>query len=464
MRENGVILIVDDQAALVLLMEKILSTAGYKVLKAYNGDEAIKVAHESMPDLILLDVMMPGMTGYEVTKTLRQDPPTSSISIVLLTALDSTKDKVKGLEAGADDFLTKPVNVQELLARVRSMIKLKRLQEKYVNYTKPIIPGGVSDQDVSISERKAVVLVVDGDRKTAQYYRNVIESGGIAVITVYDIREALAVLDEVHPDLILLDLLPPDMNENEVLDRIQAVSEQDIPVFILSCVEDIDTKVKLIENGVEDYLVKPVRSAELLVRIKAALRKVNIRNTLRSNMNKLYEESIQDSLTKLYNKHYLKTVIDEKIAFSRRYKRPFSVIMIDIDRFKCINDVFGHLAGDSVLEELAVILRKTVRASDVVARFGGEEFVIVLPEIGLGEAFIVAEKLRVAVENFRFREIGDRSVTVSMGVTAWTDEDTKMSVIMKRADNALYEAKDAGRNCVKVRSRMAGLSTISGVS
>ncbi len=449
---EGVVLVVDDEPLNVELLDKRLSASGFKVLKADNGKEALKKAREDAPDVILLDVMMPGMDGFEVAERLNNAPDTSMIPIVMLTSLSGMEDKLKGLDAGAVDFLSKPINNEELTARTRSMVRLKKLQELHKVRTGFEIP-----QDIDVTRtgegEKARILIVEDDELAVKNYEKMLGAAGYGTITAKDARKALEVLNREIPDLIILDLLLPDISGQELLARIKATSWiKDVSVLVISCVEDMETKIKLIDTGADDYLVKPVNSLEMMARVRASLRKDVVRKELKANLKKVYGKSITDPLTTLYNRQHLGAVIREKIALSERYKRPFSLSILDIDRFKNINDNFGHAVGDDVLKEFSGILKEHVRVTDVVARFGGEEFVIVLTETGIKDALDVSEKLRSAIENYRFAGIGDRTMTVSIGVTEWGENDGKAEDLIKRADEALYDAKNSGRNQVKTRA------------
>jgi len=446
---EGKVLVVDDQPLNVKMLAAKLSESGYEVLKAFNGSEAIRLARDGNPDLILLDITMPGMDGYEVTKILKADPATSIIPIVLLTALDAVKDKVKGLNAGADDFLSKPCSPTELLARVRSLVRLKKLQEKLGSMAER---GGASasGQSGTAVTENAPILIVEDNALIAKIFNGVLVNAGYRTVVATDGKDALRVLIETRPSLILLDLVLPDMNGIDLLRDIKAdPSTEDIVVIIISSLSDLDTKVRGIETGADDYLVKPVDHAELIARVRAALRKNDARQKLQARLETATTQSLTDNLTGLYNRHYLKSAFEREIPISTRYSRTFSVMIIDIDDFKGVNDTFGHLSGDSVLREMGSLIRNNVRASDLAVRYGGEEFVVFLTETALDISLSVAEKLRMAVEAHRFSDVEDRKIKVSIGITEFHPDDAEMGAIIKRADDALYAAKREGRNRVK---------------
>lgn len=448
MQSEGRVMVVDDIPQNVKLLSAMLSHSGYEVIRAYSGEEALRMAKQSKPDIILLDIMMPGMDGYEVTETLKKDPETGLIPVVLVTALEGVDDKVKGLDAGADDFLTKPVNQIELTARMRSMIKLKKLQEEVTARKEAL--AGIASFEMEEKTAKKTVIIVEDDEKTAKQFSLILNSSGYEAVVAKDGNEALSVIGRRKPDIILLDILLPDITGIELLRRLKSYpSTEDIPVIICSVLSDLETKVKGIDTGADDYLIKPISPPELLARVRTALRKSGIQEKLKSDLNEIFRRSIKDSLTGLYNRQYFSTGIEKEIASSKRYNRKFSILMLDIDRFKVVNDTFGHLVGDGVLRELGVILRKNVRGSDIAARYGGEEFIIMLDGTPLKKAVNAAGKLRAQVEAHRFQDVGGGKITISIGVTEFHPEDMSMDDMVKRADEALYKAKREGRNGVK---------------
>lgn len=442
------VLVVDDQPVNVKLLSALLLSAGYEVFKAYNGEEALKLAHEGGPDVILLDIMMPGMDGYEVTRRLKEDPETRIIPVVLVTALEAVEDKVRGLDAGADEFLSKPVNQAELLTRVRSLAKLKRLQDELRSRSEAAGTEGIGPEEAARPD-KETVLIVEDDLRAARMYSTVISAAGYDTMVAMDAEGAMGILKDTRPGVILLDIMLPDTDGLELLGRLKAEPDtDDIPVIMITALSDLETKVKGIETGADDYLVKPIDSQELIARVRASLRKNEVTRKLRSRLSVVSERSVTDPLTGLHNRRYMDEYLIRELSVAKRYGRSFSVMMLDIDHFKSVNDTFGHIAGDGVLKELAGILKGSVRASDLAARFGGEEFLVFLAGTGIDAAVIVAENIRGKVESHPFADVDSRPVTVSTGVTEYRPDDTDMEVIIRRADANLYKAKQSGRNRV----------------
>lgn len=302
------ILVVDDHADNVEVLRARLDAKGYDVATASGGEEALQSVSAFPPDLILLDVMMPHLNGKEVARRIKNDHRLPFIPIIMQTALDSTQDRVEGLDAGADDYITKPINFSELEARIRSMLRIKALQD-----------------DLEQREREL-----------------------------------------------------EDMN-----DRLRKMAET-------------------------------------------------------------------DGLTGVDNRRYLEERLHEMLEHSTRLQEPLACVMCDIDHFKSVNDTHGHQAGDAVLKEFAGVLRDHAREIDRVGRYGGEEFVILLPGTVLDEAVTFAERLRHAVESHTFRFAGGTvRRTMSCGVAAWPHTDLRREDdLLRAADDALYVAKEMGRNRV----------------
>ena len=308
------ILLVDDHPANLRVLLDALKNSGWKTFVAVNGEGAIRQAKLTQPDLILLDVMMPGMDGFETCRRLKQQQSTREIPVIFMTALSETINKLKGFDAGGVDYLTKPFEIRELVARVQVHLDLKRAQDKLAQ-------------------------------------------------------------------------------KNEELQR---VNEQ-----------------------------------------------------LLSYQQQLEHAAHTDPLTKLLNRRAIMTELRKEHQRVDRYQRPFSLLLGDIDHFKQFNDRFGHDCGDMVLVETANLLRRTIRAQDNVGRWGGEEFLLLLPETGEEGAVLMAERLRTALEHHRF-EYQERSLSITMtfGLRVIEEKSLGVELALKHADQALYQGKEMGRNRV----------------
>ncbi len=441
------VLVADDEPTIVNFFIAALSDQGYEIESAVNGVQAVEKARSFLPDVILLDVVMPEMNGYQATEKLKADPATSGIPIILVTGLGSVEDKVKGLESGADDFLTKPFNLQEMLARVHSLVKLKKLQDQLKELSgRQLVPAHVKN---ILSSYRSHILIVEDDERITNICKAILGTGGYVVDIAPDGEEAQKYLKAAIPDLILLDLMLPGINGLDLLKQLKedAVTK-DIPVIIITALGDLKTKVKSFYMGVDDYLIKPVNSLELLARVKANIRKHLAQKELRYSLDETFQESITDPLTGLYNRHYLDTVMERELALFKRHGRMFSLMIMDLDNFKSINDNLGHLSGDQVLTTAAGILKDEIRTSDLAVRYGGDEFIVIFSDTKEDQALVIAQRIRAAVESKKFLEGKDQKVSVSIGITQASEHDSTGENIIKRADDALYQAKRAGKNRV----------------
>lgn len=441
------ILVVDDSVPNVKVLKSMLPDDVYEVTEAYNGKQALDAVASSLPDVIFLDIMMPDMDGYEVTRRLKADPETAHVPIVLVTALDGMEDRVQGLNLGAEDVLVKPVNRVEVLARARSMVRLGEYQ-KQLSIREQAAGSFSMDQAQTVTvrarKRPSVLMVEDNERDVELFLAN-FRGGDFDVEVAVDGRQALRRMEEKEFDLVLLDLLLPDIDGLALLDRIKETEGSKSPqVLIMTAISDLETRLKGIEQGADDYLVKPVHPRELQARIQVLLRKKGYIDSLRADYRSALNSAITDDLTGLYNKAYLNRYLDLEIRRSQRHKYPVSLVMADIDDFKHYNTRFGHLVGDLVIREVASVLKSSFRDVDLVARFGGDEFVVVLPYCSARELDEIVNRVRNAVSDHPFpteEDLLPGSVSISTGTATCPGETSNAQDLIKKADDQLLRAK-----------------------
>ncbi|PCJ32690.1 MAG: PleD family two-component system response regulator [Alphaproteobacteria bacterium] len=448
------VLVVDDVIQNVKLLEAKLTSEYFDVLTAMNGEEALKIIDEEHPDIILLDVMMPGMDGFEVCRRIRSNPKTAHIPVIMVTALDQAKDRVAGIEAGADDFLTKPVSDLPLFARVRSLARLKLLMDELRMRETTSQNFGISmgeDLNQNVNMRNAKVLLVEDYSRVAERISNYMAD--IAKIDV----DAVESGEITAPNLDQYDLFIISLSLNET-DGFRLCSQlrsseitRKIPILVLVEEGDSNQMVKAMELGVSDYITRPVDKNELVARAKSQIRQNRYANSLRRNNQKSIQMAMTDSVTGLYNRHFLSTHLDNLMTKENDKRKKVSLLMMDLDKFKVVNDTYGHISGDEVLKEFADRVTNNIRNIDLAARFGGEEFVIVMPETNLEYARFVADRLCRAIADEPFVISGSETpirVTVSIGLALAGDKNLSSSKLLVSADTALYKAKENGRNQV----------------
>lgn len=449
------ILVVDDVPANIKLLEAKLASEYYDVITAKDGFEALAQAQENKPDLILLDVMMPGMDGFETCKKLKENPDLSHIPVVMVTALSEQSDRVRGLESGADDFLTKPINDMALFARVKSLIRIKVLLDELRMRDQTRSQLGIAAENTFVSDvRNSKILLVDDDPVQAK-----ILVGKLAEDYQVDwLEEPSGALDKAAAggyDAIIVSTLLTDTDGLRLATQMKGRDEiRHVPVLMLVDEDDTKNMLKGLEMGINDYLRVPVDKNEMAARIKTQIRRKRYQEALRNSYQQSISMAITDGLTGLYNRHYLNTHLENLCKQALNNRKPLSVIILDMDHFKQVNDTHGHDAGDLVLKQLAATMLDLARSSDLVARYGGEEFVLLLPETTIESAKEVAERIRKTVEGYAFiieTSSGKTiSKTISLGVSTLKLSGDTPAELLKRADLALYEAKNGGRNRVVV--------------
>lgn len=451
------ILIVDDVPANTRLLEAKLAAEYFQVSSARDGFEALRTAASWQPDLILLDIMMPGMDGYECCRLLKADPATLHIPVVMVTALGEPGERLRGLDAGADDFLTKPVEYDTLMARVRSLVRLKRLLDEWRargETARALGSSGELPQVPVIAGTTA--LVVDDWELGARLICDALEREGIIPEAVRTESEAQSRTRATTYDLIIVSLT---MNEEDPLKLVASLRAADgtheTPLLLIGETRDHDRILRGFELGANDWLTTPVDENELRARARNQIRRKLYQDRLRADLGAALEMALLDPLTGLYNQRYLRRHLDGLTCGSQT--RELAVIMVDIDHFKSVNDRFGHASGDQALRLMASTLRANTRVFDSVARYGGEEFVIVMPGSGIDDAVSAAERLRESAESLSFTVsgVGRVPLTVSVGVACSGGAPATSAALLQAADLALYEAKRGGRNQVRVARTIA---------
>ena len=448
------VLVVDDVELNVKLLEAKLSSEYFQVIPAFNGPTALELAESELPDIILLDVMMPRMDGFEVCRRLKANARTTDIPVVMVTALSDIADRLRGLEAGADDFLTKPVNDIALFARVRSLVRLKRMMEE-LRLREEICGrfGSHEDRgDFGEAVTQTDILLVEQPGFGAARVADTLAPIAKSVRLAGGCGEAQEILDG-NVELIILSLSVSDDDPLRLVSQWRANENfRQLPILLLADEGELPRLAKGLDLGANDYLIRPVDRNELLARVRSQVRRKRLQDRLHENYRRSLSLALTDELTGLYNRRYVVAHLEELLVrlANDGNVTDTALMMFDVDHFKAVNDQFGHPGGDDALRQLADRALRGVRSIDLVARFGGEEFVVVMPETDLKAAVMVAERLRqsVAGEPFNIHTAGERQpITISLGVAVAQPGDT-VDTLLQRADDALYEAKNGGRNKV----------------
>ncbi len=444
------ILVVDDIAANLRLLEIKLLNEYYEVAIAASGPEALTTVQRWMPDVVLLDVMMPGMDGYEVCRRLKAQPGTAHIPVVMITALTDPAERVRGLEAGADDFLSKPVDDATLFARLRALLRMKQVLDAWRLRAETARDLGFEPPPgPSPSVAGARALIVNEDATEAEALGLVLGADGIEVSHCADPAESWDILQDGLHDVVLLSLSLDGGDALRLASRLRAhASTRDLPVLLVADPGQKNLVLRGFDLGANDHVIRPVDPNELRARVRNQIRRKRYQERLRADLDRSLEMAVTDPLTGLRNRRYVRRHLEGVLRNSGA-----AVLLMDVDRFKLVNDTHGHAAGDVVLREVAERVRGHLRAADVVARYGGEEFLVVMSGAATEDGMLVAERLRAAIANVPVMAEGIAlSITMSIGVAAG-GVGAQADDVVSAADAALYRGKNSGRDRVEAAIR-----------
>jgi two-component system, cell cycle response regulator len=447
------VLIVDDIPTNVRLLEARLTAEYFEVETASSGIEALHLCEVGDIDIILLDVMMPEMDGFEVCRRLKASQKTQHIPVLMITALDQPSDRVRGLEVGADDFLTKPVDDVQLMARVKSLVRLKALTDE-------LRARALTGQEIAMEEATRAmesinadggrILLIDSDPRHAERIKGYLDRTSHVDVLLNPADAVLAVSAGEY-ELALVSMALGDFDPLRVCSQMRTIEHsRTLPIILIAEEGDRPRVVRGLDLGVNDFIMRPVERNELLARVRTQIRRQRYAVELRRSVTNTLALAVTDELTGLYNRRYFDRHLSLMLDKAREQQRDMAVMLIDMDFFKAVNDTHGHDIGDAVLREFSLRLRRNIRGVDLACRFGGEEFVVLMPDTDFRQAQNVAERVRLSVAERGF-DTGTENplaVTVSVGVALNESEHDTPEMLLKRADVALYRAKREGRNRV----------------
>ncbi|WIY54396.1 PleD family two-component system response regulator [Devosia sp. YIM 151766] len=447
------VLIVDDIPTNVRLLEARLTAEYYEVVSACSGAEALAICQEREIDIVLLDVMMPEMDGFEVCRRLKADPRTHHVPVLMITALDQPSDRVQGLDAGADDFLTKPVDDTQLMARVKSLVRLKSLTDEL--RARALTGQQIAVEDAlramdSISASDGSILIIDSDARHAERIKNYLTPEHRVDILTQP-ADAVFQVTGAQYDLALVSMSLDDFDPLRVCSQVRTVEHtRNLPIILMADPADKPLVVRALDLGINDFIHRPVERNELLARVRTQIRRHRYALELRQSVSNTMALAVTDELTGLYNRRYFDRHLNVMLGKALEQERDLALMILDIDYFKAVNDAHGHDVGDRVLREFSARLRRNIRGVDLACRFGGEEFVVLMPDTDTVQAEAVAERVRqsIAEKPFAVGTARPLVVTVSVGVSLNEHLADTPEGMIKRADVALYRAKREGRNRV----------------
>jgi two-component system cell cycle response regulator len=547
MAEKESILIVDDDESTCRTLTLIFGKKAYETDTAGTGKEAMDKAQGRFFNLALLDIKLPDMEGVELLAPLKEMHP--DMVMVMITAYASTETAIQALDDGASAYITKPLNMDEVLATIREALEkqhlvfdkrqadealkranyelkqtveeLKKANQKILEQQKSVIeeerlkvllqisgatahelnqplaallgnielmrmrkdnpekiidtieragqrmadivkktmairryetrpyPGG--SHIINLDQKINILLVEDSDEDSEMIKAFLKDQNQIHLSRARAIDEAMREVKKGQFDLILLDYILPDGNGLDFLKRLNK-KDIEIPVIVITARGSELIASQLIQEGAYDYLPKEMVSGQSLSRsIAGTMEKARLKREIRQAQEKLNEMSTKDELTKLFNRRYFKEALEREVARAKRYKTDLVLCMMDLDHFKQINDRYGHPAGDMVLSEIGRMLKEYIRQTDLVCRYGGEEFAVILPDTRGEDALTVCERFRAMVAGRQFEyDSSQFQIRVSVGIASYRSSIDQSPIdLVKCADEALYQAKEEGRNRVK---------------
>jgi diguanylate cyclase (GGDEF)-like protein/PAS domain S-box-containing protein len=546
--EKKTILLVDDAPVTLIVLRRYLEET-YTVLQANNGKEALELMKENDPDLVILDIMMPGMNGFELCKIIKEDKASSFTPVIILSSLEDHESRVKGLDAGADEFIIKPVDRFELNMRVKTLLKIKELYDKLETSEKLFktvfnnLSSGinlidtdgkrieVNDTSASLLgySKKELLTNIDNPpyllkNKEKQSYEKIVDyfnnKDGYVQIedemmrkdgTSFWAKRTLTTIKDNHgkPELIvsmfsditesinaqreinnraaflkiLVEAIPMPMYVKNVAGMIIECNQR-FEILIgkpreeligVSSYDLFDREIKKRFRNIEPGLFANGGHAEFEANVRDAMGSIrnfafyketfsendeisglicvmvdltqrkNLEEELKMANNILRRQAITDGLTGLFNHKKTLSLLEKEVSRSKRYGTDFSILMMDIDYFKHVNDQYGHQVGDKVLAKISDTIRSNIRETDIAGRYGGEEFLIIFPETEHEKALVTAHRIADAIKEYEYSE--GFHVTVSGGLAGWSGEDT--IGLVKVADDLLYKAKNSGRDRIE---------------
>ncbi|MBZ4021362.1 hypothetical protein CKO11_02655 [Rhodobacter sp. TJ_12] len=458
----GKVLIVDDVATNRIVLKVKLSGARYETVQAGTGAQALRLVAQECPDLVLLDVQLPDMSGIEVCRRLKADPATAHLPVIVVTAFPSPETRLEALRCGADDFILKPFEELTLLARLRSLMRMRETDEELRLRENTCHELGFAEPAAPPVAPPARIGLVAPDRETCVAWKNaMLRFLPNDFLRVLDYQTALsAAAEDPPPDayVIAADLARPGEGLRLMSELRSRAGSRHAVICIGVREAARETSAVALDLGASDLtpvrLADPAFAEEAALRLTAHIARKRRHDRQRERVADGLRLALVDPLTGLYNRRYAMPHVARLAERSRLSGRNFAVMVLDLDRFKMVNDTYGHGAGDAVLVEVARRLSANLRQVDLVARVGGEEFLVAMPECTLEGARIVAERLCRVMEERPF-ELPDGTtiaLTVSIGLAlgGGPAATTTIDQVIHQADHALMGSKAEGRNQVKI--------------
>lgn len=461
---SGKILIVDDLATNRIILKARLSAAYYQVIQARSGDEAIRLATTEHPDLLLVNARLPDMDGVAFIQALRQSEGPSKLPVVMLIPENAPNLRLELLHAGVSDVFEKPLEEPLLMAKLRSLLRQKNAHSDLQLHTELTESYGLAE-DSRAFQRQGKLAVISTDKSRVISLRAALARHHQFDVTVFE-NDAIGCFhtDASQPDVFLFSIGAADREASLALMAEIQTNPHTRHCRIMARLHSdaLLLAPTLLDMGAHDIVTEATDPAEMLMRLRILTDQKHQTDRLRNQLHKRLKAAVIDPLTGLYNRRYALPYLNRMVAGITCDSADFAVMVADLDHFKQVNDTYGHAAGDTVLTCIAQLLRQSLRDEGMIARIGGEEFLIVLPNTNRSEARQTAGRLRRLIQRTPI-PLGPSHdpihVTTSIGVTLCGPSSDAVrptaDKLLGQADRALYGAKAEGRNTVTLSSRNA---------
>ena len=456
----GRILIVDNVPTNRIILKVKLSSAFYEVIQAASGHEALLRAADSRPEIIILDTDLGDMTAHDACARLKADPITRHIPVLIATPSGDTEAKIAALKAGADEFLAKPIDELTLTARVRALMRARATTDELRRRDETARTLGFAEAPVSFATPGKIALIgrTAEDAMTWRAGLRGLVADDIEIIAADRLLETIASGQSADLYVISSDTFAGTSGLRLIADIRARQITRAAGIVVVHGAQDRKEAIMALDLGANDIITRGADPEELALRLRTQMRRKKEADALRNSVDEGLRLAMIDPLTGLYNRRYALPHLAQISEKSTKSGQHFAIMQVDLDRFKSINDTFGHGVGDKVLTEVAKRMRDNVRGIDLIARFGGEEFLVCMPMTTLVEARTAAERLRSVICATPVAVSADGvpvSVSASIGLAMGGDQNDTVEALLQISDRALYDAKAEGRNQVALGSHAA---------
>jgi two-component system cell cycle response regulator len=491
------ILIIEDNKLNLKLIRTILLISNFKVYEAENAEVGFQMIEEHRPDIILMDIQLPGMDGLTATRRIKSSKIYKDIPIIALTAKAMDGDEQKALAAGCDGYIVKPINTQGFISTLNNCIKISnKSKPNQTTKTQPKESQQVEKLDHRIKNiesafsQRRKILIVDDERLNVQLMEEQLAKYSYDTIAAYCGEDALLIVEKELPDLIILDIVMPGIDGFEVIRAIRANKRTaDIPIILCTVLNSQEERIRGLNLGADDFLNKPIMFEELVARVRSLIRIKAYQEQIKGyeavkepfvsdhnetastdnhnnepkhspqKTNTRFENALHtaltDPLTTLYNKNYFFHFLDKELQRVKRSKIPLSLMMIEIDHLNSIYEKHGQSVVDIFLKDIGLLLKNSIRDVDIAARYSEKVFAIILPYTDDTGASIVSQRLCSKIVDHNYSYSGSKNnykIYVNIGVVTCQNNTLDKLSMIQSAEALIQDSKNEGKNKISLKN------------